>query len=568
MGNKIRFLVIAMLMGSTLCGAQNASREAAREFNKKLGRGINFMASKINGNYHDPFDFNLIRENKFTHVRIGSRVWQYVGEAPDFTIDPDKLDSYQNAVDWALDHELMVVMDPIHAWEEYSDADLPMLVKLWQQIALRFAGYPLERVAFEIFNEPRTYDIDLQAMLEECIGVIREIPGHEERMVIVSGQSFSTRQALIDAFKNNVVFPTDDPYLIGTFHYYDPRPYTNQGDDGSIHWAIMGDNDPEWIETIDKFQEVVDANNQWAEVNDTEPLPIYNGEYGVDNGAPAGDRVKWLWWVRTVSEQMGFANSIWTLYNTSPDSKGLGPWTDLQKEDATTRSLPQDILDRYRNRYEGEKGTHLGGITAENMPGASGDSVAITEAGIPGGRVVFNNVYIGRGGLYDATFRYQNNSTEDIILMIACGSSTQLLDSVKLRIQPSAGEWMAATIPLEFPAGENNTILLRFDSPADNFQLDYLALTIGAWYDNHYPSTPAEVILAGLPEHHLHNFKVFPVPARDTLNIEGDFRQWTLYSPAGKRIGTGTDNKIKVKGLDSGIYILVVDKVSIKILVE
>ena len=88
------------------------------------------MASKINLNQHDPFDFQLIRENHFSHVRLGSRVWQYVGSSPNFTIDATKLQQYKNAVDWALAEGLMVIVNPIHYWRDYEDADLPMLIKM------------------------------------------------------------------------------------------------------------------------------------------------------------------------------------------------------------------------------------------------------------------------------------------------------------------------------------------------------------------------------------------------------------------------------------------------------
>ena len=56
-------VIFVLMMSSMLCRAQDGPREAAYDFNKKLGRGINFMASKINQNHHDPFDFNLIRNN-------------------------------------------------------------------------------------------------------------------------------------------------------------------------------------------------------------------------------------------------------------------------------------------------------------------------------------------------------------------------------------------------------------------------------------------------------------------------------------------------------------------------
>ncbi len=71
-----RLLFLIFLIPAMVCQAQNGNRQAAFEFNKRLGRGINFMANKINQNYQSPYDFKLIRKNKFTHVRIGSLMWE------------------------------------------------------------------------------------------------------------------------------------------------------------------------------------------------------------------------------------------------------------------------------------------------------------------------------------------------------------------------------------------------------------------------------------------------------------------------------------------------------------
>ena len=565
MRTPILILFLVCILSGT---AQEGPRKDAWEFNKRLGRGINFMAVKINNGYHDPLDFQLTRYNKFTHIRIGSRVWQYVGEAPDYTIEPEKIDSYQLAVDWALDHQLMVMMDPIHGWKEYEDTDLPKLKKLWEQLATRFASYPVDSIAFELFNEPWSYDFDLEAMIKGCIDIIRSIPGNEERIIVVSGQSFSTRQALIDAFNNNIVFPTDDPYLIGTFHYYDPRPFTKQGEAGDVNWADDGDDDPEWEETINKFQEVVEADNNWAERNNTEPLPIYNGEYGVDNGAPWADRTRWLWWVRMVSEQMGFSHAIWNLYNDSPTAKGMGPWTDLQKEDPTTRYLHQDVLNRYRNRYECENGLLNGPFNIEVREDSSNDSLVSVTAGESGNNIMLSDVYIAKSGTYDVTLRFQNNDTGAVILTLASGTDTQMNDSLSLELQPSGEAWHSVTVPLSFATGEDNRIMLRLGSTATSLLLDYLAVTKGVFYDNLYPSEETDVVFVGITEQQKTKVLIYPNPATATVHISGEFRHWDLYSISGTRIVSGSEHSFPVDYLDPGFYFLQVDNTGYKLIVK
>ena len=563
-----RILLFLFILSSLIGKAQKGPREAAYEFNKKLGRGINFMATKINQGHHDPYDFELIKKNKFTHIRIGSRVWQYVGSAPDYTIDNAKLLSYKDAVDWALDHDLMVVMDPIHAWYEYGDADLPMLIKLWEQFAIMFADYPIDRVAFEIFNEPRSYDFDLGDMINGSIDVIRDIPGNQERIVIVSGQSFSTRDALIDAFNDNVVFPTDDAYLIGTFHYYDPRPFTKQGDEGPIYWANTGDDDVEWEEALDEFQEVIDANDNWATVNNTEALPIYNGEFGCDNGAPLVDRTRWLWWIRMVSEQMNFSNAIWNLYKNTANSKGMGPWTSTEINNPETRTLDQYVLDPYRNRYEGEKALIESGFIIEPWEGSSDDSLISIYNGEPGNQFTLQDVYIGRSGEYDATLRYQNNGSDTVYLQITSASNNENLETLVLKLPPSQDDWISATIPLQYQVGTDNKMILRLNSNAESFHFDYLVITKGEYYDNLYPSQSSDVILSALSKIKLSKLNIYPNPSSHIVNIEGHFKHWDLYTTRGQKLLSGSQNKIIVKHLKNGLYILMMDEHPVKLIIK
>ena len=563
-----RVFILLMLFSSFSGFAQTGYREAAYLFNKKLGRGINYMGSKINNGYHHPLDFELVKRNKFTHIRIGSRVWQYTGSSPDFTIDPDKLASYKNAVDWALDHDLMVVMDPIHAWIEYSDEDLPKLKKLWEQIATQFKDYPIDRVAFEIFNEPRSYDIDLEAMLKGCINIIRAIPGNEERIVIVSGQSFSTRQALIDAFNNNIVFPVDDPFLIGTFHYYDPKLFTKQDESGGVTWADGGDDDPEWDEAIDKFQEVVDAANSWADVNNTEPLPVYLGEFGVNKSAPPDDRAKWLWWVKTVSEQMGFSNSIWNLYSKNLTTKGLGPWNSLQQNDPASRYLDQYIVDPYRSRYEGEKGEMTGNFMTEPWEGSSDDTLVSTYNGLPGDLIILPGIYIARSGEYDITVRFQNNDTGSVFVSLTSIANSQPVDSVMLKLPPSSNIWNSITVPLDFITANNSKIILKLESPAYSFHFDYLAVTKGLYYDNLYPSENVNGVIIGVPEKQERKTFFYPNPAKDRIFIRGNFNEWVLYSLQGKRVDSGSGNTADISRFEPGLYILKIDNFPYKILIN
>lgn len=510
--------------------AQNETRQRAFALNRDLGRGINFMASKINRNYQSPYDFRLIRKNKFTHVRIGSLMWMEsnTGGAPDYTIHPEKLQQYQNAVDWALQQGLMVVIDPIHSWNDFADSDLPRLLQLWKQIALHFAGYPVDSVAFEIINEPRS-NVDMKPVIRQCIDTIRSIRGNEKRIIIVSGKGFSTRQALINAFNNNV-FPPDDPYLIGTFHYYDPRTFTKQGAAGNVYWAAHGDNDPDWEVTTRAFDAVTQADSSWAIRNHTSPLPVYCGEFGVDNGAPRADRIRWLWWIRTVSEAHRFSNALWNLYNDAPASKGLGPWTSLQRDDPSTRTLDQQVLIPYRNRYEGEKALMSQHVTAEYLKGSSDDSVAVFRDAIAGDRLTLPEVYIPHGGNFQVTFRYQNLSGDTLLCRLGSLTPNRSTDSVCVKIPPTGEKWTAVTLLLHFSTGLHNSLRFTLLSQAQNFLIDYFAVTKEVYYDHLFPAVHVKALVYENPTgvktfSARREINLYPNPAHRQITLEASRRE-------------------------------------------
>ncbi len=570
---KGRFLSIFLLLFSISLMGQYGVRQSAYDFNKRLGRGINFMGSQINGGFHHPYDFELIRKNYFTHVRLGSRVWQYLGPAPDYTIDSAKLASYKNAVDWALNEDLMVIVDPIHAWDNYNDSDSTVLYKVWEQIATEFASYPVEKVAFELINEPRNKNLNLQRMIKALLQRIRAIPGNQKRIIIVSGQGFPTRVALINALNNNT-FPSNDPYLIGTFHYYDPKTFTKQGhyNNGIIHWADGGDNDPEWTETITKFQAVVDADSSWAVANNTIPLPIYNGEYGVDNAAPQADRVRWLWWVRMANEKMGFSQAIWHLYGNSPSGKGLGPWTSTEKNNPLSRTLDQNVLFPYRNRYECE---HYSFINFLKQTDASNDSVVFFSPAAAGYHIDINDIYIGRSGTYTVYIRYALDpygytNSENYYLSY---HNNQLIDSVHFSLphppyNQVVNSWGVIGIPVQFQAGQNEKLVFKTDvqSYYSAILLDYIAIAGGKYYDNLYPPTPMGINPL-LPQKES-TISLYPNPASDIVHLKVDFNQCELFSINGQKLKTGRQKEIDISTFKPGLYIIRIDGYSKKLLVK
>ena len=181
----------------------------SRLVGNNLGTGNNFMASKLQWDKAAPEDFALLAQHNFDHCRIGLKLNDYTGEAPNYTVDADQMALIKQATDWCLAEGLMAIVDPVHDWaastsDAYDDSQNAKFVKIWQQVAAEFAAYPLESVAFELLNEPRT-GYSLTNIIDSGLNAVRNTPGNEQRIVIVSGQGFSTRQALINALDDNII---------------------------------------------------------------------------------------------------------------------------------------------------------------------------------------------------------------------------------------------------------------------------------------------------------------------------------------------------------------------------
>jgi len=552
---------------------KEGERFSAFEFSRKMGRGANFMAAKIEGRFHSIHDFKLLADHHFTHCRIGGKLNLHMGATPDFVIDANRIDDLKEAADMCIANGLIAIIDPLHLYNEfYSDDELPAIKKIWKQVATAFADYSVDQLAFEIMNEPHNGN-DLRAMIHGSLSEIRKVKGNEKRIVIVSGQGFTTRQALINAFDNHT-FPADDNYLIGTFHYYDPKSFTKQGTFGvTTQWGESGTNDPAWSHVETVFDEVVAANKNWAERNQTPPLPIYLGEYGVDNEAPRADRKRWLCWIRMQAEKRGFSTALWNMYSLT--SKGIGPWTSEQKNDPSTRYFEEDMVEALMTRYEMEAGEYTGGIgVAETIDGFSGEGYVDYSNAMKGDYVSLNSIYIPRTDTYDVTFRYRNSSQEDALVDISIFDSNMNLISEKKDVAFPASKqergWTKLVLEMEF-AGDPQSIIKIISSQGNqNLAIDYLCISMGEYHDLLYPAEKAVVdIPTGInePTGSLDGLiNVYPTVFSDhtvihTKLLNGNQIFFTVTDLTGRKVLADTLNSDTKRmnvgsGFKDGIYII------------
>lgn len=421
------------------------TRKAAFEVNRRMGRGNNFQAMKAMKNQGALEDYTLLKSHFFEHCRIGYKMDEVAGDAPAFILPASNLKALQNLVDWCLSEGLIAVVDPVHNWTTTgfdNPADLPKLQNIWQQVAKHFADYDLEKVVFEIINEPREDD-NVKDIIDTGLSAIRGVAGNEKRIVIVSGDGFSTRQALIDAFDNDEI-PANDPYLIGTFHYYDPRNFTKST---NKKWVSQWGSPAEFAQVITDFDEVVAANKNWATRNSTQPLPLYLGEFGADTmiDTKTTDRKKWLSWVRMQAEARDMSWAHWTMYSRKPGGKGIGPWTSLEQNQPSARSFDADPVEALIGRYDIENGQ-------------------------------VESIYIPKIDSYTVQIHYASDEPR-IVQLESRNDSGSTVQKISEQLFPATGgRWQTLDIPVNFEAGEFASLFVAF-SPDEGVKLGWIRVT-------------------------------------------------------------------------------------------
>jgi endoglucanase len=169
-------------------------------------------------------DAQRIRDRGFATVRLPVRFSGHaIGEAP-YTIDPAFMARVHHVVRTNLDAGLNVILDLHHYEELFADpaAHRDRLAGLWRQVAAEFRDAP-DRLWFELINEPheRLDRSNLIDTLAPALAAVRET--NPTRPVIVGGENWSGVDSLA-----TLELP-DDPYVVPTFHYYEPFDFTHQG---------------------------------------------------------------------------------------------------------------------------------------------------------------------------------------------------------------------------------------------------------------------------------------------------------------------------------------------------
>ena len=275
-------------------------------------------------------DFVNIKSLGCDVIRLPINLHFMTSGAPNYTIDPLFLYFLDQAVDWAEELELRLILDN-HTFDpaENTDPNIgDILVPVWTQIADHYKDRT-NYLYYEVLNEPHGIsDQKWNDIQQKAIDAIRAV---DQKHTIIIGPSGW------NSYNNLKYMPQySDTNLVYTFHFYDPFLFTHQGaswTDPSMEplagvpfpydvsrmpacppqfvgtWVKSSYDNHKNEGTVGHVQKLIDIAVKFKNERN---VPLYCGEFGVyipnsDNN----DRVYWYSVVRQYLEQQGIAWTIW-----------------------------------------------------------------------------------------------------------------------------------------------------------------------------------------------------------------------------------------------------------------
>ncbi len=275
-------------------------------------------------------DFENIQSLGCDVVRLPINLHFMTTGAPDYTLDPLFLGFLDQAVDWAEELGLYLILDN-HTFDPAEDTDPAIggvLIKVWGQMAAHFKDRS-NLILYEVLNEPHGISDQLWNSIQQ--DVVDEIRSVDDKHTIVVGP------ASWNSYNNLAAMPIyEDDNLLYTFHFYDPFVFTHQGASwvspsmvplADVPFPYDAENMPSfptslngsWIHgafnnynvdgTVSKIKELIDIA---VDFQQTRNVPIYCGEFGVYiPNSNQQDRVFWYDQVRQYLEEKNIAWTIW-----------------------------------------------------------------------------------------------------------------------------------------------------------------------------------------------------------------------------------------------------------------
>ena len=308
----------------------------------KVRRGTNIshwlsQSDRRGGNRRTWFtrdDVGFLAGLGFDHLRLPideEQMWDPAGKP-----ETEAFGLLNQALDWCEEYHLSAIVDlHILRSHHFNAKEKPLWTKpeaqerfyqCWRELSGVLRKRPLDKVAYELMNEPVADDPEhWNKLVAKTVGVIR---ADEPARVIVIG---SNRWQSVDTF-DRLRIPENDRNLLLSFHFYEPfllthhqAGWTSIGKyKGPVHYpgrtvadADLADLPAELKREIGRQSSVWDR--QRLEDRLAKPLalaartelPLYCGEWGCIVSAPREARLNWYRDMVSVLVEKGIGWSTW-----------------------------------------------------------------------------------------------------------------------------------------------------------------------------------------------------------------------------------------------------------------
>ena len=318
----------------------------AIQFVKDLGIGINigntldaigtftWAAGETGwGNPKISRDFiKALKSYGYKTIRLPVTWAEYIGLAPDYIINKERMDRVEEVVNWILEEELFCILNLHHDGGE-SDrswilkaADDPdgialQLAAVWKQIAQRFSKHSSEKLIFESMNEigfDKIYNRYGRSLTgkNEAYGILNMLNQTFLNTVRSTGDANSHRFLLIPGYWTDIEM-TCDPFfkmpddtikdkLILSVHYYTPATFCI-ADRPDNSWGYR----ETWGTEAD-LKELSSNINKLKTYFLDKDIPVILGEYGVTmRNKDEESRILWMKEVTKSCVDLGICPILW-----------------------------------------------------------------------------------------------------------------------------------------------------------------------------------------------------------------------------------------------------------------
>ncbi len=350
----IFFLTVSLLLGGCQSAeeSQNQTEDTGPGFDSfTLHRGTNIahwlsqsdQRGEARRNFFQQKDVQYLADLGFDHLRIPIDEEQMFDEQGQK--EGEAFELLHQALQWCQESGLRVIVDlHILRSHHFNEDEKPLwtdpaaqetFLDLWRALSGELQQYPTGMVAYELMNEPVADDPEeWNQLVARAVEVIRGL--EPERVLVIGSNRWQSAQTF-----DQLKVPANDDHILLSYHFYEPFLLTHYQAswtdlatyEGPVHYPGMSVTEEEFNQLSPEQQAMIAERRQTYHRDTLEKmmekpirvakslnLPLYCGEWGVVDNAPAQDRLRWYEDMVQIFEKNDIAYANW---NYKSDNFGL-----------------------------------------------------------------------------------------------------------------------------------------------------------------------------------------------------------------------------------------------------